>query len=158
LQPPVGVDFVGVESAAEMFAAVRHFFSRCDCLIMAAAVSDYTPVKKSKIKIQKSNRKFVIKLKPAADILEWAGKNKKKNQIIVGFALEDRDIRSNAERKLRRKNLDMVVANTPAAIGGEQCEVLVKRAGDKWRRISRAPKQIVARRLIRLVEQLALAD
>ena len=50
LQPPVGVDFVGVDSAAEMFAAVKKFFPKCDCLIMAAAVSDYTPVKKVKNK------------------------------------------------------------------------------------------------------------
>jgi len=43
LQPPVGVEFVGVDSAAEMFKAVKKFFAKCDCLIMAAAVADYTP-------------------------------------------------------------------------------------------------------------------
>src|SRR4030042_2968045 len=83
LQPPVGVDFVGVDSAAEMFAAVKKSFAKCDCLIMAAAVSDYTPIKKSKTKIKKSNRNLIIKLKPTVDILKWAGKSKKKNQIVA---------------------------------------------------------------------------
>ena len=63
LQPPIGTEFVGVDSAEEMFTAVKKYFCKCDCLIMAAAVSDYTPVKTSKVKIKKSKSKLKITLK-----------------------------------------------------------------------------------------------
>lgn len=83
---------VRVETASQMFAAVRKYFNKCDCLIMAAAVADYTPVKKSKTKIKKhvlhkesqglskaegSKSGLTIRLKPTDDILEWAAKHKK---------------------------------------------------------------------------------
>jgi len=152
LQPSVGVDFVGVDSAAEMFAAVKKSFAKCDCLIMAAAVTDYTPVKKSKIKIKKSNKNLIIKLKPTADILKWAGKNKKKNQIVVGFALEDKNLRKNAEKKLIDKNLDMIIANTPAAIGAEDTAVQIKQKNSNWIQLPKADKSVTAKKVIRLIE------
>ena len=154
LQPPVGVDFVGVDNAAEMLAAVKKSFAKCDCLIMAAAVADYTPVKKSKIKIKKSNRNLIIKLKPTVDILKWAGKNKKKNQIIVGFALEDRNLRKNAEKKLIEKNLDMIIANSPAAVGAENAAVHVKTANSRWMEMPTASKSEIAGEIIRLTADL----
>ncbi len=152
-QPPIGVDFVGVETAAEMFEAVKKFFNKCDCLIMAAAVSDYTPVKKSKVKIKKSKRDLVIRLKPTVDILAWVGKNKSRSQFIVGFALEDKSIRKNAERKLRKKNLDMIIANRPEAIGSEDSSIDIKVSGDRWLRISNKTKKEIAKRIIGLAGQ-----
>jgi phosphopantothenoylcysteine decarboxylase/phosphopantothenate--cysteine ligase len=152
LQPPVGVDFVGIDSAAELFTAVKKFFAKCDCLIMAAAVADYTPIEKSKIKIKKSNKNLVIKLKPTADILKWAGKNKKKDQIVIGFVLEDRNLRKNAEKKLKDKNLDMVIANKPAAIDAENAEVQIKTADSKWIKMPTSSKSKIAEEIIRRVE------
>jgi phosphopantothenoylcysteine decarboxylase/phosphopantothenate--cysteine ligase len=154
LQPPVGVDFVGVDNAAEMLAAVKKSFAKCDCLIMAAAVADYTPVKKSKIKIKKSSRNLIIKLKPTVDILKWAGKNKKKNQIIVGFALEDKNLRKNAGKKLIEKNLDMIIANSPAAVGAENAAVHVKTANSRWMEMPTASKSEIAGEIIRLTADL----
>jgi len=154
LQSPVGVDFVGVDSAAEMFAAAKKFFTRCDCLIMAAAVSDYTPIKKSKIKIKKSKSDLVIKLKPTVDILKWAGKNKKGNQIVVGFALEDKNLRKNAEKKLVEKNLDMIIANNPSAIGDDEIDVDIKSPNKNWLKIRRQSKPAVAERTIRIIENI----
>jgi phosphopantothenoylcysteine decarboxylase/phosphopantothenate--cysteine ligase len=154
LQPPVGIDFVGVDSAAEMFTAVKKFFTKCDCLIMAAAVSDYTPAKKLKTKIQKSNRNLVVKLKPTSDILRWAGSHKRKNQIVAGFALEDKNLRRNAERKLKEKNLDMIIANTPKAIGSNLTQIHYKTADGKWSKSLPASKQIIAKKLIRAIEKL----
>lgn len=151
LQPPVGVDFVGVDSAAEMFAAVKKSFAKCDCLIMAAAVADYTPVKKSKIKIKKSNKNLIIKLKPTADILKWAGKNKKKNQIVVGFALEDKAIRTSAEKKLKGKNLDMIIANTVAAIGSDRVSVQIKTPDRKWLKLPHTTKTKIAKKIVDLL-------
>ena len=111
LQPPVGADFIGVDSAAQMFAAVKNNFAKCDCLIMAAAVSDYTPAKTHKTKIKRTKDQLTLKLKPTKDILAWASGHKKrqaaatnKPQLIIGFALEDKNLRSNAEKKLKEKN------------------------------------------------------
>ncbi len=151
LQPPVGVDFVGVDSAAEMFAAVKKFFTKCDCLIMAAAVADYTPAKKSKTKIKKSGRKLIIKLKPTPDILKWAGKHKRKNQIVVGFALEDKIVRTGAEKKLKEKNLDMIIANTLAEIGSDRAVVQIKTPDRKWLKLPRAAKTKIAEKIVKLL-------
>ncbi len=154
LQPPVGVEFVGVDSAAEMFGEVKKHFPRCDCLIMAAAVADYTPAKQAKSKLKKTNKSFTIKLKPTTDILKWAGKHKKKNQIVVGFALEDTNIRALAEKKLKEKNLDIIIANTPAAIGSNKSTVQIKTPGSAWIKIENATKITTAKRIIRLIQKL----
>ena len=162
LQPPIGVEFVGVDSAEEMFAAVRKHFNKCDCLIMAAAVSDYTPVRPAKTKIKKTGKFLTIKLRPTADILKWAGKHKKvkskkakdKRQIIVGFALEERDVKGRAEKKLKEKNLDIIIANTPAAIGAEKSTVQIKMPDSKWLKLARATKTTLAKKIITLVESI----
>ena len=154
LQPPVGIDFVGVESAEDMFNAVKKNFPRCDCLIMAAAVADYTPARPAKTKIKRTGKSLTIKLKPTADILKWAGKHKRKNQIVVGFALEDKNLRRNAEEKLREKNLDMIIANTPDAIGSDKSDVLIKTACSGWITIANADKSVSALRIIHMLENL----
>jgi phosphopantothenoylcysteine decarboxylase/phosphopantothenate--cysteine ligase len=158
LRAAKGADVVEVESARDMFEAVKGEFCGCDCLIMTAAVSDYTPLKPARFKIKKSPGAITLKLKPTPDILKWAAGHKRRNQMVVGFALEDRDIKAGAEKKLRDKNLDMIVANTPAAIGSKRCEVWVKKAGQEWRRFAEAPKRHVANRLIRLIEQSMRVD
>ena len=158
LNVPKGAGVVKVESARDMFEAVKDKFGGCDCLIMTAAVSDYTPLKPARHKMKKRPGVITLKLKPTRDILKWAGTHKKQNQMVVGFALEDRDIKAGAERKLREKNLDMIVANTPDVIGSERCEVWVKKAGQEWRRFAEAPKRHVANRLIRLIEQSIRID
>ncbi|MHC4418353.1 MAG: phosphopantothenoylcysteine decarboxylase domain-containing protein [Planctomycetota bacterium] len=154
LQPPVGADFVRVESAEDMFNAVKKFFPTCDCLVMAAAVADYTVVRPSKTKLQKKNKPLTIKLKPTADILRWATRRKKKGQIVVGFALEDSAIRSRAEKKLKEKQLDMIIANAPAAIGADEATVQIKIPGHKWLSLPRADKVAVARKIIARIESL----
>lgn len=154
LQPPVGVEFVGVESAAEMFAAIKKFFDKCDCLIMAAAVTDYTPAKPARTKIKKANKILTLKLRPTVDILDWAGNHKKKNQIVVGFALEDKNLRRNAEKKLKNKNLDMIIANTPDAISSDKSTVQIKTPDHKWLKLPQASKTTIARRIISLSEKL----
>jgi phosphopantothenoylcysteine decarboxylase/phosphopantothenate--cysteine ligase len=140
-----------VETAEEMFKAVKKHFKKCDCLIMAAAVADWTPKAKSKIKIKKSKMNLTIKLKPTADILKWAGKNKKSNQIVVGFALEDKNLRKNAEKKLENKNLDMIIANTPSSIGAEKSTVQIKQKNKNWLIIKNTNKELIAKRIISLL-------
>jgi phosphopantothenoylcysteine synthetase/decarboxylase len=131
LTPPKGANVVDVVSAVDMAAAVKKHFNQCDCLIMAAAVSDYTPVEKAKVKRKKKKRVLTLKLKPTEDILAWAGKHKK-NQYVVGFALEDRNLKTNAEKKMLSKNADMIIANTPAAIGAGNSTVFLKISKMRW--------------------------
>ncbi len=158
LQPPVGANFVGVDSAAEMLASVKKFFAKCDCLIMAAAAADYTPSKKSKTKVKKSNRTLTIKLKPTVDILAWASKHKHerrdtsdRQRIVVGFALEDRNIRRNAEKKLKEKNLDMIIANTPDSIGSDRACVQIKLPDRKWLKLPYTTKTQIAEKIVDLL-------
>ncbi|MDD5134769.1 MAG: phosphopantothenoylcysteine decarboxylase, partial [Phycisphaerae bacterium] len=142
-----------VETAAQMFAAVKKHFKNCDCLIMAAAVSDYTPAKVSKTKIKKADKELTIKLKPTTDILKWAGKNKKANQIVVGFALEDKNLRANAEKKLKSKNLDMIIANSPCVIGAERSAVQIKHKTGDWLVLPKTTKSAIAKKIISLLCQ-----
>jgi phosphopantothenoylcysteine decarboxylase/phosphopantothenate--cysteine ligase len=152
-EPPRRAKVLKVQTGAEMFDAVRKHFARCDCLIMAAAVADYTPVRPARTKLKKTGRTLTIKLRPTRDILKWAGKHKS-TQIVVGFALEDKALRAGAQKKLREKNLDMIVANTPAAIGADKSSVQIKTAGSAWVRIENASKSATARKIIRLAEGL----
>jgi len=152
---PSGAKVVEVETAAQMFEAVKKGFEICNCLIMVAAVSDYTPVRPSKTKIKKSNKSLILRLKPTADILKWAGKHKRKNQFVVGFALEDRNLRQNAEVKLKEKNLDMIIANTSAAIGTGKSTVQIKTPDCKWLKFPTATKATIARQIIREVESIS---
>jgi phosphopantothenoylcysteine decarboxylase/phosphopantothenate--cysteine ligase len=150
-----------VQSAAEMFRAVKEHFPRCDCLIMAAAVSDYTPARPAKTKLKKKPGTLILELKPTPDILKWAGRQSRvctahhKPKIVVGFALEDRDLRLNAERKMREKHLDMIIANTPGAIGAEASTLHVKAAGSDWIEIGHTRKTQSAHRIIRLIATIA---
>lgn len=169
LREPAGARVIRVESAAEMFTAVRKYFGGCDCLIMAAAVADYTPVRRARWKIKKSEQQLTLKLKPAPDILKWAAARKKlktknqkpktknsksKGRFVVGFALEDRDVRANAEKKLREKKLDMVIANRPAAIGAGRAAVEIKPAGGAWLKLEKTNKAVIARKVISLILRL----
>ncbi len=148
---PGAAKIVKVQSAAEMFEAVRKHFNRCDCLIMAAAVADYAPVRPAKTKIKKSNKYLTLKLKPTTDILKWAGAHKRKNQIVVGFALEDKAIRARAEEKMKEKNLDMIIANTTAAIGADMSTVQIKAADSAWTKIESTAKITIAKKIIHLI-------
>jgi len=161
LRPPAQAKIVNVETSADMFAAVKKYFDRCNCLIMAAAVSDYTPAVTLKTKIKKGGRPLTLKLKPTTDILKWAGENKDKskkakgkNKIVVGFALEDKDIRRSAEKKLNDKNIDMIIANTPAAIGAEKSTVWIKTSASDWVSFEDVTKTTLSGRIIKLVENL----
>lgn len=147
---PEGVTVLYVQSAKEMFDAVKKYFGGCDCLIMAAAVADYVPVRTAKNKIKKNDTPLTIRLKPAADILKWAGEHKKKGQRIIGFALEDKDIRIRAEQKLKQKRLDAVVANTPSAIGADRADFQIKSCGSDWKDFPNITKAEAAREIIKL--------
>ncbi|HYG51882.1 MAG TPA: bifunctional phosphopantothenoylcysteine decarboxylase/phosphopantothenate--cysteine ligase CoaBC [Flavobacteriales bacterium] len=111
LEQPPHVKFEKVVSANDMFTAVQKQFSGTDIVIMAAAVADYRPVKRADQKIKKAVDSITLELEKTTDILAELGKTKK-NQFLVGFALETTNELEHARQKLKTKNLDMVVLNS----------------------------------------------
>ena len=148
LRPPKEATVIDVVTSDDMFKAVKANFEKCDTLIMAAAVSDYKPAASSKTKIKKERTVLSLNLKPTQDILKWAGRNKKKGQTLVGFALEDANILTNAEKKLKSKNLDMVIANTPAAIGADTSTLHIKTRTDDWMTYKNISKTLSAKYIL----------
>ena len=111
LQTPQGVRRVDVCSAEDMYNAAVVEFEQSDCAVMCAAVADYTPVEVATNKIKKSDDSFSLELRKTKDIAFELGKVKG-NRKIVGFALETNNEQANAEEKLRKKNLDLIVLNS----------------------------------------------
>ncbi|MDR2086683.1 MAG: bifunctional phosphopantothenoylcysteine decarboxylase/phosphopantothenate--cysteine ligase CoaBC [Dysgonamonadaceae bacterium] len=104
---------IDVESAAEMHKAVSVYFPETDAAILCAAVADYRPASFSESKLKrKDNETMVLDLVANPDIAAGLGKMKKENQVLCGFALETENEFSNAEGKLRKKNLDFIVLNS----------------------------------------------
>ncbi|MBI3300723.1 MAG: bifunctional phosphopantothenoylcysteine decarboxylase/phosphopantothenate--cysteine ligase CoaBC [Deltaproteobacteria bacterium] len=110
LPPPRGVRFCPVRTAREMQQAVLEHYPRATIVISAAAVADYRPAQVAPQKLKKGEGKFVVELTRNPDILGELGQQKE-DRLLVGFATETEDVLQNAERKLRGKNLDMIVAN-----------------------------------------------
>ncbi len=105
------INLVKIKTGAQMQKAIMDDYHESDIVIMAAAVCDYRPIEFSKKKIKKDNKEINIKFEKTTDILMELGK-KKKNQILVGFALENENELSNAKNKLKNKNLDFVILNS----------------------------------------------
>ncbi|MFQ6082581.1 MAG: bifunctional phosphopantothenoylcysteine decarboxylase/phosphopantothenate--cysteine ligase CoaBC [Candidatus Aminicenantia bacterium] len=110
LFPPKGVNFISVTTALQMEKGVMKNFSDADIVVMAAAVSDYRPLKFSSSKIKKEKDTINLRLIQNPDILAKLGQKKKK-KILVGFAAETEEIIKNATQKLNQKKLDLIVVN-----------------------------------------------
>ena len=106
------VNTVHVSSAEEMFSKVKQFSEQADIIVKAAAVADYTPALRSEQKIKKSDSDLTLELKRTDDILLWLGNHKKENQFLCGFAMETEELLQNAQKKLLKKNADMICANS----------------------------------------------
>ena len=110
-EPPMFVDIVEVESAADMFEAVTGRAPEQDIIITAAAVSDYTPAVVSDQKVKKKDGDLSIAMKRTKDILKYLGEHKREGQFLCGFSMETENMLENSRAKLHRKNADMIVAN-----------------------------------------------
>ena len=110
LPSPAGVETIRVTTSDEMAKAVMDKRKRCKVVIGAAAVGDFAPEQKADQKIKKQPGEFTLKLKPTVDIMAELGKHKN-NRVLVGFSVETRDLLENSGKKLKSKNLDMIVCN-----------------------------------------------
>jgi len=105
------IECIRVRSAEEMMKEVQSFWEQVEIGIFAAAVADYKPIEAAQQKIKKSSDELQLTLIRNPDILSWAGLNKK-NQFLVGFALETENEIANAKQKINKKNLDAIVLNS----------------------------------------------
>ena len=111
IKPPLFVDVVPVTTAREMYEAVTERFDRQDIVIKAAAVADYRPKTISEQKVKKADGELSIEMERTDDILKYLGEHKRSNQFLCGFSMETEHMLENSRKKLKKKNLDMIVAN-----------------------------------------------
>ena len=111
IKPPLFVDVVPVTTAREMYEAVTGRFDRQDIVIKAAAVADYRPKTISEQKVKKADGELSIEMERTDDILKYLGEHKRSNQFLCGFSMETEHMLENSRKKLKKKNLDMIVAN-----------------------------------------------
>jgi phosphopantothenoylcysteine decarboxylase / phosphopantothenate---cysteine ligase len=153
---PPNVDFVGVQTAAQMLDAALRLLPDVDVVIGAAAVADYTPRIFGKQKIKKSDFGLVLDLEPTKDIMAEVGRQKG-DRMLIGFAAETEGLVQNAKSKLESKNMDFIVANDVSkpriGFGSDENEVTVLGADGGVHEIPRLPKMQVAHRILDLVRE-----
>jgi phosphopantothenoylcysteine decarboxylase/phosphopantothenate--cysteine ligase len=154
--PPRGVTTTSVTTSDEMHDAVHHALRDCDALVMCAAVSDYKPVIRADRKIKKRKCAFALRLVPTRDIL--ASLPKRHDYLVIGFAAETHDLKKYAQKKLREKNCDAIVANdvsgSETGMESDENEVTIFFRNGETMAISRAPKKIIARELVKIFEKM----
>jgi len=154
LDAPRNVRVISVVTAAEMAAAAKKAFPRCDAAIFTAAVCDYRPATRQKLKHAKTAKPMTVRLVPTEDIAATLGKRKRR-QLTIGFAMEDHAARPHAVKKLRRKNCDAIVLNSMENVGADRARVEFLVQGGRWQRWPAASKQQIALRLLIAIETLA---
>jgi len=108
---PPFVEVIEIDSAKEMFDAVKANYESQNIIIKAAAVADYCPQNSADEKIKKKDSDLSIALKRTEDILMFIGNNRKEGQFICGFSMETENMLENSKAKLEKKHVDMIVAN-----------------------------------------------
>ncbi len=152
LPTPAGVQVIAVETAVEMQEAMEHAAIDHNVIVMAAAVADFRPAHAASGKIKKRDGVPEIVLEPTPDILAGLGANKRDDHVLVGFAAETANLVDNAQGKLERKRLDLIVANDVSAPGvgfaHDTNAVTLLRPGAEPVEIDLATKRDVARAVI----------
>ncbi len=157
LEIPEHLHFVGVKTAHEMYRAVVHHLESTDIFIASAAVSDYRPSNESKNKIKKNQGKAIkVNMEENIDILNSVSSLPEK-PFVVGFAAETEDVVENARKKLKSKNLDLIIANDVSkkdiGFDSEDNEVTLI-SSDRDYFISKASKKAVSRKIINFISEV----
>lgn len=154
LSVPQGItEFIQVRTAEEMNEAVLERYENMDIAIACAAVADYRPKNYSKEKIKKKEGDLVIELERNPDILLNMG-NKKSHQILIGFAAETENIIENAKGKLKKKNLDMIVANDAHVMRSKNNAVTLIKKDNSMTVIAEKPKKELAVDILNAVAEI----
>lgn len=154
--PSLTAKILDVDSAAEMFNAVKQEFFDNDLLVLTAAVSDWTIDNPAVEKIKKSAGAPVISWQETEDIANWAGLNRKK-QVLVGFALENSDHQARAEKKLKDKKLDIIALNdtslSHSEFGGDSTQLTIYSNDRQPDQFPVCTKNVAARKLLELAAE-----
>ena len=151
LTPPAGVKLVPITSARDLFDAVTAVSDQQDIIIKAAAVADYRPASVSDEKIKKADSDLSLALERTEDTLQYLGQHKREGQILCGFAMETSDLENKARGKLKKKNLDMIVANNVKVAGagfGTDTNVVTFITADDTQQLEIMSKENVAMKLL----------
>ena len=155
--PASGIIQVQVETAQQMQEAIEKIAPSADVIVMAAAVADFRPVSIADGKWKKEDGVPPIVLEATPDILAGLGKMKRPGQVLVGFAAETSNLVANAQGKLERKNLDLIVANDVSlpevGFGHETNAVTIVSAYDEPVTVDLASKTTIAQRVLDSVEK-----
>jgi phosphopantothenoylcysteine decarboxylase/phosphopantothenate--cysteine ligase len=157
-----GINIHRVQTAEQMYEACTKEFATTDIAVMSAAVADYKPATIEPEKIKKSTGTLTVELTKTKDILKSLGQQKKKGQLLVGFALETTNERTYALGKLEAKNADMIVLNSlndeGAGFGHDTNKITIfERSGNELP-YERKPKQQVARDIVDRIVNLLYAQ
>jgi phosphopantothenate-cysteine ligase/phosphopantothenoylcysteine decarboxylase/phosphopantothenate--cysteine ligase len=159
LAVPAGAQMVRIETAREMFEAVRDAIGGCDAAVFCAAVADYRPVAAAAQKLKKSGDRLVLELEPTEDILGSARSVFGFRGYLVGFAAETEKLFEHAQAKLERKGCDLLVANDVAQPGigfdSDENEVMLCLPGGRSRVLPRQSKKDLARELVAFIAAAA---
>jgi len=156
LAPPRNAKFISVSTSDEMFDAVHQHADSSDVCVLCAAVADYKPAQVSPVKIKKRAAGISLELIPTRDILQSLGQRQNRKFLLVGFAAETDHLEANAREKLRKKNCDIIVANdTRVGMESDENELLILFRDGEMKKISRAPKKILARELVEIFLKFA---
>ncbi len=151
LEKPRFVKLVEITSAGEMFEAVTAAAPAQDAVIKAAAVADYRPVSAADEKMKKKDGEMFIELERTGDILGYLGQHKRKGQLLCGFSMETENLLANSREKLRKKNLDMIAANSLKVEGagfGTDTNVVTLITREEETALEKMSKDDVADRLL----------
>jgi phosphopantothenoylcysteine decarboxylase / phosphopantothenate---cysteine ligase len=151
---PAGVRVVRVESALEMFEAVRREWGGHELLVMAAAVADYRPRRVSEVKMSRSGGVLTLELEPTEDIAAWACGARGPGQRVVGFSLEREGDEGRAVAKLAAKKLDMIVFNPLATMSSAEVSAVLLWADGRREALGLMGKREFARVLVERAEGL----
>ena len=149
---PDNVKLLPVESAADMAQAVHANAPQADVIIMSAAVADYRPAHPVDSKMKKQPGNLFLELERTEDILGTVGKNKRPDQLLIGFAAETEDLENRAMGKLERKNMDWIIANLVSdGFANDTNRVIIfNRSGERFP-LELAEKGEIARQIIDLI-------
>ena len=151
LPRPAGIDIVDIKSAQDMFEAVTSRSKEQDLIIKAAAVADYRPAVVAEEKVKKAEGDMSIALERTQDILAYLGEHKQPGQVLCGFAMETENMVEPALGKLKKKNLDLIVANNVKVEGagfGTDTNVVTLITDEEIRELALMKKEEVAQQLV----------
>lgn len=151
LEPPLFVDYVQVESAGDMFEAMKARYLENDIIIKAAAVADYKPKTVANDKMKKKDGEMSIELDRTQDILKYMGEHRREGQFYCGFSMETQNMLENSRVKLDKKNIDMVVANNLKIAGsgfGTDTNVVTMISKQEEIQLELLTKEMVAHKIL----------